>query len=124
MREVFPLSDLWKELISANSFSDVTTKFNDTLGLPKLLELYTTNSPFSQPVIQYRVTNSTNFLGWRFPLEFKVAQYRPAPQPGSPFRFAGTNGWELDFIARGTVTSIGVGAKPLIPQDILTAAGK
>ena len=67
-RQLYPPSDLWKELISAPAgFSNQTTVFEDTLGLPRAINLYTTNG---QPVLQYRVTASTNVLGSEFPLEF------------------------------------------------------
>lgn len=118
-RLIFPPSDLWKELVCAPSgFSDRTEVFDDALGLPKRVDLFT---PRTEPVLQYRVTNSTNFLGWHFPLEFNVAQYRPAPLPESPRVTFGTNGWELEFTARVKVTSIGVGTKPRIPAKFVTA---
>lgn len=123
-RVLFPPSDEWKELIHTKTFSDVTVRFKDGFGLPKLLELYTTNNPNVQPVVQYSVITSTNILGWKFPLEFKIAQYRPAPLPGMRGYIAGTNGWELDFVARGRVTAIGPGTRPLVPEAVLKAAGK
>jgi hypothetical protein len=68
-----------------------------------------------QPVLQYSVTASTNVLGWEFPLEFYLAQYRPARLPDS--RRFGTKGWELQLTAKGKVTAIGVGTKPEIPTE-------
>lgn len=123
-RVVFPPRDDWKELVQTTTFSDVTVRFKDGFGLPASLELYTTNSPNVQPVVQYSVITSTNIMGWAFPLEFKIAQYRPAPVPGVPGFIAGTNGWELDFIARGRVTAIGPGKRPQVPEAVLQAAGK
>jgi hypothetical protein len=122
--EVFPPSSLWKQLIPARAFLDRTVRFNDSFGLPKRMELYATNSPNIQPVVQYRVFNSTNILGWEFPLEFRISQYCPAPLPGSPGIVTGTNGWEIEFTARGKVTSIREGAKPQIPENVLRAAEK
>jgi hypothetical protein len=43
-RNIFPPSDLWKELVSASTFNDRMTQFNDALGLPKTINLSTTNS--------------------------------------------------------------------------------
>jgi hypothetical protein len=112
-RQIFPPSDLWKELVCAPSgFSDRTTVFQDAFGLPKSVVLYTTNG---QPVLQYSVTASTNVLGWEIPLEFYLAQYRPARLPDSR-RFGGS-GWELQLTAKGKVTAIGVGTKPQIPAE-------
>jgi hypothetical protein len=123
-RAVFPPSGEWKELVQTKTFSDVTVRFKDPFGLPKLLELHTTSSPNVQPVLQYRVISSTNIMGWEFPLEFKMAQYRPAPPPGVQGLVVGTNGWELDFVARGRVTAIGAGTRPQVPEAVLKAAGK
>ena len=85
-------------------FSDRTLLFADDffpdgLGLPKTVDLYNAKN---QPVVQYRVTASTNVLGWEFPVEFYLAQYGPAE----------TNGWELHFTAKGKLISIGPGADP------------
>jgi hypothetical protein len=113
-RQIFPPYDLWKELICAPSgFSDRTEMFDDVLGLPKSVNLY---APKTEPVLQYRVVSSTNVLGWHFPLEFNIAQYCPAPLPESPGITVGTNGWKLEFTARGKLTAIGIGTKPQIPS--------
>ena len=104
-RRIFPPGDLWKEYITAPSgFADKTDVFEDNLGLPKTVDLYTTTR---QPVLQYRVATSTNVLGWDFPLEFYLAQYRPVD----------TNGWQLDLTAKGKVTVIGPGTQPQIPPE-------
>ncbi len=110
---LFPPDDWWKELIDAPSgFSDNAVLFKDTLGLPNTVNLYTTND---QPVFQYRVAASTNVLGWELPLEFYLAEYRPA---------AATHGWELNFTAKGRVTTIGVGTEPEIPPEVEKAVEK
>ena len=117
-REIFPPSDLWKELVRGGHFANRVSTFQDAFGLPKTLDLYTTN----QPVVQYRVTASTNVLGWEFPTEFYLAQYRPAPLPDHPGIFMGTNGWELEFTAKGRVIQIGAGAEPQVPPAVLKGA--
>jgi hypothetical protein len=89
-------------------YSDRTTSFQDTLGLPSEMEFYTTNN---QPVCQYRIVGSTNVLGWNFPLEFHLAQYRRDYQTGV---------CQLHMTATGKLTSIGVGGEPGVP----TAAQK
>src|SRR4051812_29785414 len=94
-RHIFPPSDLWKDLVCAPAgFSDETTVFDDTLGLPKTIELHT---PTAQPIMQYRVTFSTNVLGWELPTKFMLAQYRPAFSADG--RGFSTNTWELDLTA-------------------------
>jgi hypothetical protein len=118
-RLIFPPYDFWKEMICAPSgFSDRTEVFDDALGLPKSVNLYT---PKTEPVLQYRVVGSTNVLGWHFPLEFNIAQYRPAPLPESPGITVGTNGWKLEFTARGKLTAIGIGTRPQIPSKFVNA---
>ena len=113
-RKLFPPSGRWKELIPSDcGFLDKTTTFEDPLALPQQLNLYAANG---QPILQYRVTVSTNVVGWRFPLEFYVVQYRPAHFPSS--NQLSTNAWELEFMARGKVTSIGPGAKLEIPVEV------
>ena len=114
-RHIFPPEDLWKELICApTGFSDRTVVFDDALGLPRTVNLYTTNG---QPVLQYRVSSSTNVLDWEFPQEFYLAEYLPAYMPGS--NLFSTNAWELHLLAVGRVTAIGPGVEPRIPPEVL-----
>jgi len=107
-RRIFPPSDIWKETAAAitnpSGFADQTTLFEDGLGLPRSLDLHTTNQ---QAILQYRALLTTNVLGWDFPLEFCLAQYRPA----------GRRGWELDLTANGKITAIGVGTEPYISTE-------
>jgi hypothetical protein len=91
-------SDLWKEYLPASwQTSERITRFEDELGLPERLVLYYR----SQPVLQYRVTLTTNVLDSTFPLEFYVAQYITA----------GTNAWQLHLTAKGRILSIEETAK-------------
>jgi hypothetical protein len=101
--QLFPPSDLWKELLSAPAgFMDKTTVFEDGLDLPRSVELFT---PKDQLIFQYQVRQSTNVLGWNFPLEFYGVQYRPVR----------TNGWVVQLTVKGKVTAIGVGVEPKVP---------
>ena len=111
-RSIYPPSDLWKQLISAPSgFSDKSIAFDDVLGLPKTLDLFTGQN---QPVLQYRAAGSTNVLGWEFPLEFYLAQYRPVYLRDE--HGIAENGWELQFTAKGKITSIAAGVEPVISR--------
>jgi len=105
---IFPPSDIWKETVAAftnpSGFADQTAVFEDRLGLPRTVDLYTTNQ---QVVLQYRTLLTTNVLGWDFPLDFCLAQYRPV----------GRKGWELDLTANGKITAIGLGSEPPIPAE-------
>lgn len=110
-RRLFPPSDLWKEVVSAPAgFSDRTVVFEDGLGLPKSVHLQATNG---FPVLQYGVSSSTNVCGWEFPQEFYLIQYRPALSPDS--KQFGPGGWEIQFMAKGTVIAIKPGLKPENP---------
>jgi hypothetical protein len=97
-------SDLWKEYLPASwQTSEKITLFDDELGLPERIVLRHKD----QPVLQYRVTLTTNVLDWTFPLEFYLAQYIPA----------GTNAWELHLTAKGRIVAIGEEAgQPLAPE--------
>jgi hypothetical protein len=86
-------SDIWKEYMPETwQTAEQITRFEDGLGLPERVVIYDK----SQPVLQYRVTLTTNMLDWTFPLEFYVAQYIPA----------GTNAWQLHLTAKGRILSI------------------
>jgi hypothetical protein len=112
--QLFPPKDLWKETISAPSgFLERTTMLENDGDLPKSVDLQTTNG---QPVLRFRVTATTNALGHEFPLEFSLAQYRPAFLREA-HRF-GTNGWLLDLTAKGKVKSVGVGIEPQVPSGL------
>ncbi len=120
-RELYPPSDLWKQLIRGNRFSDRTTAFSDGFGLPRVMNLYSTDG---QPTLEYRALSSTNILDREFPLEFKLVQYRPAPLPGRPGIVVGTNGWTLELMVSGRVTGIGIAPQPEIPAKVMSAIRK
>jgi hypothetical protein len=106
-RQIYPPSAFWKESsIVYSGWSDVTEVFKDGLGQPKSINLVTTNN---QSIFQYQVRQSTNVLGWSFPLEFYGVQYLPT----------GTNSWKLHLTVRGRVISIGPGKEPDIPADVM-----
>lgn len=111
-RQIYPPSAFWKESsIVYSGWSDQTEVFNDGLGLPKSINLFTTNN---QSIYQYQVSRSTNLLGWNFPLEFYGVQYLPTR----------TNGWKLHLTVKGKVNIIGVGTEPQIPAKVKKAAEK
>ena len=111
-RKINSPSAFWKESsIVSSGWSDQTDVFKDSLGLPNSINLITTNN---QSIFQYQVRQSTNLLGWNFPLEFYGVQYLPT----------GANGWKLHLTIKGKVTAISVGSKPQIPAEVLKAAEK
>ena len=108
--------------------ADQTKTFADELGLPQLVELFTSKAHFAaalkEPVAQafyakrpecvpdngepdgvskfrYTVTQSTNFLGWNIPLAFEFAGVFPQ-FPGCLSSNSGT----------GRIVAIGPGTKP------------
>lgn len=104
-RQLFPPSDQWKHLVSAPAgFTDKTTVFEDGLGLPRNIELFT---PEQRRIFQYQVRQTTNINGWEIPLEFYGIQFRPAE----------TNSWELHLTFKGKVTAIGVGSEPKLAEQ-------
>lgn len=100
-RALFPPSDLWKRYVSSRRFDEDVVRFEDSLGLPRSLDLFTTNR---QPVFQYRIAAYTNFAGWNIPLEFHVVQYDSV----------GTNAWQVQFTAKGKVKSIRETTRPMV----------
>jgi hypothetical protein len=55
----------------AVGYSDKTIVFEDDLGLPKSVKLYSTNEVM---VCEYHVLQATNIFGRSFPLEFRIYQ--------------------------------------------------
>ena len=106
-RRIYPPSAFWKESSLVHSgWSDTTEVFYDDLGLPRSINLTTTNN---QSIFQYQVRQSTNVLGWNFPLEFYGMQYLPT----------GTNAWKLHMTLKGRVTRIGPSPRPEIPPQVM-----
>jgi hypothetical protein len=103
-RTVYPISDLWKEYLL--HWSDQTSVFHDELGLPESIDLVTTNN---LPLFNYRVHESTNIMGWNFPLEFYAVQYISH----------GTNACQVEMTIKGRVKTIGPGTEPIIPAEVL-----
>jgi hypothetical protein len=102
-RRIFPPDDLWKERCACSgTFTDKTVIFDDSLGLPKSMEIFTEKG---QLILQYQVRQSVNVLGWKFPLEFYLVQYGPPHWPR-------TNSWEVEFTAKGRIIDITIGAPP------------
>jgi hypothetical protein len=87
--------------------SDTTTVFKDELGLPSHVTLSSVNRLVA---CQYMVLESTNFLGWTFPLRFELTQ------TGGPGGGDGIGMWDgEELFVWGQVKSIGVGRMPSIP---------
>src|ERR1051326_202701 len=108
-RRIFPPSPIWKEYRIADwGWSDQTEVFKDGLALPKSINLVTTNN---QSIFEYQVRQSTNLLGWSFPLQFYGVHYLPA----------GTNGWKLHLTLKGRVTAISPSTEPQIPAYVMEA---
>lgn len=90
--------------------------FNDELGLPSSVDFFLPRkSPGGSKILYspdgvYRVVESTNFLGWTFPLKFEVRQ---STGPGGGDGVAIYDGAELIIV--GHVTSIQQGRMPSIP---------
>ncbi len=82
--------------------------FKDNLGLPKSINLVSTNN---QSVLQYQVHQTTNFMGWHFPLEFFGVQYAES----------GTNGnaWRVELTFKGRITAIKPASDPKVSAEFL-----
>ncbi len=82
--------------------TDDTTLFEDNLGLPRAVDFMTATN---QPMCRYRVLESTNVLGWNFPLRFVVAEYRPERD----------GHWELLESTSGRIIDTRPGEAPQLP---------
>lgn len=98
---------MWKETQRETNFPDKTIVFKDSLGLPQsICEYGRTN----QLILHYQVHESTNVLGWNFPLEFYLIQYYSSR----------SNGWQVHLTAKGKVTSIKPADKLEVPAEVLS----
>jgi hypothetical protein len=79
-----------------DGFKDQTSVFDDALGLPRSVELFTANQ---QTIFRYQVRQTTNVMGWTVPTEFYAIQYHPTA----------TNGWQTHVTVKGRVTAIEIG---------------
>ena len=89
---------------------DQTVVFKDALGLPKSVKLF---APKDNLIWEYRVEQTTNFLGWTFPSRFSAVSYRPA-FPGE--------GLKPNYSYSGTIISIKAAEEPKIPQEVFEDA--
>ncbi len=95
-----PLPSIEYQTMGLFHQSEDMAVFHDGLGLPIGIEIYATNH---QPVLEYRTLGSTNVLGWNFPLEFHLAQYRQDYEDGA---------WKVHMTATGKLTRIAPGQQP------------
>lgn len=106
-RVINPPSDLWKQSsLAFSGWTEAVEVFQDGQGLPRSLQLISTNR---QVVLEYQVRRSTNLLGWNIPMEFYGVQYIPAD----------SNQWRLHLTFKGHVTSVGPSQKPEIPAEVM-----
>ena len=98
--KLYPPWDFWKEYLDPSTFVEKLTRFEDDLGLPKTLLLF---SGEHQPVLDYRVSATTNVAGWLFPQSFYLLQYNPNK----------IEGWTLQMLVHGKVSSVTPTVDPL-----------
>ena len=125
-------------LISATNphLPNKTELFDDALGLPKRVELYSWDKAL---LCLYEVRQSTNISGWSVPLQFQLTDYGVYAyeiQQRSNF-FAGTTPRQLRLSATidaasddqtpkpgsrlsGIVTSVRLGTGPQVPPEVIT----
>ena len=96
---------LWKQYFSGDDFTESTRTFPDVLGLPRAIEVFTSDN---QHLFNYQVRTSTNVLGWNIPLEFYLIQYLPSGRPPGV-------SWQTHLTAKGRVTAIGPSQEPKMP---------
>lgn len=87
-------------------FTNVTAFFADGFGLPRTAVFYETPRQIKG---RYDVSQSTNVLGWNFPLAFTAEEREPD-------RFGK---WNRTLTVNGRVTSVRAVPKLEVPEDIL-----
>jgi hypothetical protein len=87
-------------------FTNETRVFTDALGLPRSASFFV---PPHELKCRYEVPQSTNVLGWNFPLAFTAEQRVPD-------RFGK---WNRDLTINGRVTAIRAVSKLEVPEEIL-----
>jgi len=102
--KLYPPSPFWEQArLSPAAWSESTELFNDSLGLPKTINLVTADA---ESMYQYQVLNTTNVLGWSVPTEFQGVAYRQRPGRKS----------EVSIVFKGRVTAFGPAAELVIPD--------
>lgn len=104
-RKFYPPSPFWVYWLSAPSegFPHRFTLFQDNLGLPRSVGVYTTNN---ETIFHYRVDATTNVLGWEFPTEFALTEYKPR----------GDDCWQSHLQANGKLKTIRIVPELMFPQ--------
>jgi hypothetical protein len=102
--KLYPPWDFWKEHMAPATFVRKVARFEDDLGLPESLLIFSGD----QAVVDYRVSCTTNVAGWFFPQGFYLLGYNPT----------GTNGWMLRQLIHGKVSSITPAADPFPPATV------
>jgi hypothetical protein len=103
-RKFYPPSTFWMYWLSAPSegFPHRFTLFQDDLGLPRSVGLYTTHN---ETIFHYRVDATTNVLGWEFPTEFALTEYKPR----------GDDCWQSHLQANGKLKTIRIVPELMFP---------
>jgi len=96
----------------AFGYADKTVQFDDPSALPKSVKLFATNGILT---CEYEVLATTNFLGRRFPLKFRVMQLGQPADGG--VRSSSTTDLE------GRVISITSGKWPELPDEVRKKLG-
>jgi hypothetical protein len=105
--KLYPPWEFWKEGLDPSNFVEKVDRFEDDLGVPRTVLIF---SGEDQPALDYRVPATTNVAGWLFPQSFYLLEYNPIL----------IKGWTLILLAHGTVSSIAPAADPL-PMDTATS---
>ena len=108
-RKLYPPWEFWKEYSDPSKFTEKVDRFNDELGLPKSVLII---SHAEQPVVDYRVSGTTNIAGCLVPQSFYLLEYSPI----------GAKGWTVVLLAHGRISSVApADGVPLISESTAEA---
>lgn len=106
--KLYPPVDFWKEYF-APMWTVTTNLFPDNLGLPRSIDFIENTNQY---IFRYQTRETTNFLGWTFPLEFYGVQYIRGNIGGAVISMA----------FKGRVASFHPASKPSIPESVLKSS--
>lgn len=107
-RRIFPP---FSDQTEPGGYQDETEVFDDALGLPRKIQIFTQDRNL---LCAYKVLESTNVAGLTIPLRFVIEEYPSGSREGS----------ELSLQASGAVTSLRRTARPEVPREVMIHADR
>jgi hypothetical protein len=95
----------------ASGYHDKTEVYDDPLGAPKKIDIFTHGNDL---ICAYRVLQSTNVAGINIPLQFVIEEYRKNSKDET----------EIAVRATGVVVSLQKASRPEVPGEVMSFYGR